>query len=306
MSNQQRLHALDTEAPLAELVGAIKRYGKTVALDGVHLDVRRGEVLAVLGPNGAGKSTAISLWLGLLQPDEGEARLMGRSPLDVESRRDVGVMMQEVALEPLLRVRELVDLAASYYPNPLSVDEALALTRTAGLGDKRYAKLSAGQKRQAQFAIAVVGRPRLLFLDEPTVGLDVQARETMWRAIRDLVARGSSVVLTTHYLDEAEALANRVVVLAKGRVIASGSVDEIRSIVSRTQISCASALSADEVRRWPSVLDASRDAQKLSITAVDGESVVRRLLAADEGLRHLEVRQAALADAFTELTKEAA
>ena len=306
MSNQQRLHALDAEVPLAELVGAVKRYGKTNALGGVDLEVRRGEVLALLGPNGAGKSTAISLWLGLLQADGGQARLMGRSPLDVESRREVGVMMQEVALEPLLRVRELVDLAASYYPDPLSVDETLALTRTTGLGDQRYAKLSGGQKRQAQFAIAVVGRPRLLFLDEPTVGLDVEARETMWRAIRDLVARGSSVVLTTHYLDEAEALADRVVVLAKGRVIASGSVDEIRSVVSRTQISCASALSADEVRRWPSVLEASRDAQKLTITAADGESVVRRLLAADHELSHLEVRPAALSEAFTELTKEAA
>jgi ABC-type multidrug transport system ATPase subunit len=306
MSNEQRLHALDAEAPLAELVGAIKRYGKTVALGGVDLDVRRGEVLALLGPNGAGKSTAISLWLGLLQPDEGQARLVGRSPLDVESRRHVGMMIQEVALEPLLRVRELVDLTASYYPSPLSVDETLALARATELADKPYAKLSAGQKRKAQFAIAVVGRPRLLFLDEPTVGLDVQAREAIWAAIRDLVARGSSVVLTTHYLEEAEALADRVVVLAKGRVIAHGSVDDIRSVVSRTQISCSSELCADDVRRWPSVVDASRDAQKLTVTAVDAESVVRRLLAADQDLRHLEVRPAALADAFTELTKEAA
>ena len=306
MSNQQRLHALDAATPLAELVGVVKRYGKTVALDGVDLEVRRGEVLALLGPNGAGKSTAISLWLGLLQADGGQARLMGRSPLDVESRREVGMMMQEVALEPLLRVRELVDLAASYYPRPMSVAETLALTRATDLGDKRYAKLSAGQKRKAQFAIAVVGRPKLLFLDEPTVGLDIEARAAMWSAIRDLVARGSSVVLTTHYLEEAEALADRVVVLTKGRVIASGSVDEIRSVVSRTQISCASALSADEVRRWPSVLEASRDAQKLTITAADGESVVRRLLAADHELSHLEVRPAALSEAFAELTKEAA
>jgi ABC-type multidrug transport system ATPase subunit len=231
---------------------------------------------------------------------------MGRSPLDVESRREVGVMMQEVALEPLLRVREVVDLAASYYPSPLTVDEALELTHTTALANRPYAKLSAGQKRQAQFAMAVVGRPKLLFLDEPTVGLDVQARETMWNAIRQLVACGSSVVLTTHYLEEAEALANRVVVLAKGRVIASGSVDEIRSVVSRTSIRCASALSADDVRRWPSVIDASRDERKLTITAVDAESVVRRLLASDQTLRQLEVRQAALAEAFTELTKEAA
>jgi ABC-type multidrug transport system ATPase subunit/peptidoglycan/LPS O-acetylase OafA/YrhL len=298
---------LSAEAePLAQLIGARKSYGKSQALDGVAIDVRRGELLALLGPNGAGKSTAISLWLGLLQADGGQVRLMGRSPLEVESRREIGVMMQEVALEPLLSVRELVELAASYYPRPLSVQETLELTGTTGLAGQRYAKLSAGQKRQAQFAMAVVGQPKLLFLDEPTVGLDVQAREHMWRAIRRLIAGGCSVVLTTHYLEEAEALADRVVVLAKGRVIASGSITEIRSIVSRTHISCTGALTAQDVRRWPGVLDATQDAHKLMITAVDAESVVRRLLAADASVRQLEVRQADLADAFTELTKQAA
>jgi ABC-type multidrug transport system ATPase subunit/peptidoglycan/LPS O-acetylase OafA/YrhL len=292
--------------PLAQLIGASKAYGKSLALDGVAIDVHPGELLALLGPNGAGKSTAISLWLGLLQADGGQVRLMGRSPLEVESRREIGVMMQEVALEPLLSVRELVELAASYYPRPLSVHETLELTGTTGLAGQRYAKLSAGQKRQAQFAMAVVGQPRLLFLDEPTVGLDVQAREHMWRAIRQLITAGCSVVLTTHYLEEAEALADRVVVLAKGKVIASGSVAEVRSIVSRTHISCTGALSAKEVRLWPGVLEATQDAHKLMITAVDAESVVRRLLAADPSVRQLEVRQADLADAFTELTKQAA
>jgi len=292
--------------PLAQLIGARKAYGKSQALDGIAIDVHRGELLALLGPNGAGKSTAISLWLGLLQADAGQVRLMGRSPLEVESRREIGVMMQEVALEPLLSVRELIELAASYYPQPLSVHETLELTGTTGLAGKHYAKLSAGQKRQAQFAMAVVGQPKLLFLDEPTVGLDVQAREHMWRTIRRLITGGCSVVLTTHYLEEAEALADRVVVLAKGRVIASGSVAEIRSIVSRTHISCTGALTAENVRLWPGVLEATRDAHKLMITAVDAESVVRRLLAADESVRQLEVRQADLADAFTELTKQAA
>jgi ABC-type multidrug transport system ATPase subunit/peptidoglycan/LPS O-acetylase OafA/YrhL len=292
--------------PLAQLIGARKSYGKSQALDNVSIDVRPGELLALLGPNGAGKSTAISLWLGLLQADGGQVRLMGRSPLEVESRREIGVMMQEVALEPLLSVRELVELAASYYPRPLSVQQTLELTGTTGLAAQRYAKLSAGQKRQAQFAMAVVGQPRLLFLDEPTVGLDVQAREHMWRAIRQLIAGGCSVVLTTHYLEEAEALADRVVVLAKGKVIASGSVAEVRSTVSRTHISCIGALTAEVVRLWPGVLDAIQDANKLMITAVDAESVVRRLLAADASVRQLEVRQADLADAFTELTKQAA
>ncbi|HEY6457380.1 MAG TPA: ATP-binding cassette domain-containing protein [Steroidobacteraceae bacterium] len=292
--------------PLAQLIGARKSYGKSPALDGVAIDVRRGELLALLGPNGAGKSTAISLWLGLLQADGGQVRLMGRSPFDVESRREIGVMMQEVALEPLLSVRELVELAASYYPRPLSVQETLELTGTCGLAGQRYAKLSAGQKRQAQFAMAVVGQPKLLFLDEPTVGLDVQAREHMWRAIRRLITGGCSVVLTTHYLEEAEALADRVVVLARGKVIASGSVAEVRSVVSRTHISCTGALTAKDVRLWPGVLEATQDAHKLTITAVDAESVVRRLLAADASVRQLEVRQADLAAAFTELTKQAA
>jgi ABC-type multidrug transport system ATPase subunit/peptidoglycan/LPS O-acetylase OafA/YrhL len=303
----QQTAPLSAEAePLAQLIGARKSYGKSHALDGVAIDVRRGELLALLGPNGAGKSTAISLWLGLLQADDGQVRLMGRSPLEVESRREIGVMMQEVALEPLLSVRELVELAASYYPRPLSVQETLELTGTTGLAGQRYAKLSAGQKRQAQFAMAVVGRPKLLFLDEPSVGLDVQAREHMWRAIRRLITGGCSVVLTTHYLEEAEALADRVVVLAKGRVIASGSVAEIRGIVSRTQITCTGALTAQDVRLWPGVLDATQDAHRLMITAVDAESVVRRLLASDASVRQLEVRQADLADAFTELTKQAA
>ena len=194
-----------------------KRYGKTVALAGLDLNVRRGELLALLGPNGAGKSTAISLWLGLLEPDAGNARLFGGSPLDVETRRRVGVMMQEVGLTPELRVRELVELTASYYPEPLSTQRDALAHAHRGAGRPSYAKLSAGQKRQVQFALAICGRPPLLFLDEPTVGLDVEARETMWRTIRALLAQGCSIVLTTHYLEEAEALADRVAVLANGR-----------------------------------------------------------------------------------------
>jgi ABC-type multidrug transport system ATPase subunit/peptidoglycan/LPS O-acetylase OafA/YrhL len=298
--------AHQTEAPLAELAGAAKRYGKTVALAGLDLDVRRGEVLAVLGPNGAGKSTAISLWLGLLQPDEGEVHLMGRSPLDVEARREVGLMLQEVVLPPTLRVCELVALTASNYPSPFSVREALELTGTTELADKFCGKLSAGQKRQVQFALAICGRPRLLFLDEPTVGLDVQARETMWSTTRRLIAHGCSIVLTTHYLEEAEALADRVAVLARGELIALGTVDEVRSIVSRKKITCSSALPVEGVRAWPGVVDATGDEHRMQITTADAEAVVRRLLAADHNLRNLEIQQAGLAEAFAELTKEAA
>ena len=291
---------------LAVLEDVHKRYGKTVALAGLSLDVRRGELLAVLGPNGAGKSTAISLWLGLLQPDAGRVRLLGGSPEDVETRRHIGVMMQEVGLTPELRVRELIELTAGYYPSPLSLPDTLALTRLEALADRPYARLSAGQKRQVQFALAICGRPALLFLDEPTVGLDVDARETMWRTIRELVSQGCSVVLTTHYLEEAEALADRVMVLANGRLIAGGTVAEIRSVVSRKQITCSTTLEPRDVERWPGVLAVTRGLRHLQITANDAEAVVRRLLAADERVGDLEVRQAGLAEAFTALTKEAA
>jgi ABC-type multidrug transport system ATPase subunit/peptidoglycan/LPS O-acetylase OafA/YrhL len=291
---------------LATLAGVHKRYGKTVALAGLDLDLGRGELLAVLGPNGAGKSTAISLWLGLLEPDAGQVRLLGRPPDEVESRRHVGVMMQEVGLTPELRVRELIELTASYYAEPWTTQQTLERTRIEALADRPYSKLSAGQKRQVQFALAICGRPPVLFLDEPTVGLDVEARETMWRTIREMVAQGCSIVLTTHYLEEAEALADRVAVVAGGRLIAAGTVDEIRSVVSRKQISCSTTLTADEVRAWPQVVAVDSRNRKLQLTVLDAETVLRRLLASDMSVRDVEVRQAGLAEAFVELTKEAA
>jgi ABC-type multidrug transport system ATPase subunit len=182
----------------------------------------------------------------------------------------------------------------------------MEITHTEALADRPYGKLSGGQKRQVQFAIALCGRPKLLFLDEPTVGLDVQAREIMWTTLRRLVNEGSSIVLTTHYLEEAEVLADRVAVLAKGRTIASGSVNEMRALVVRKHISCSTSLPIEQVRTWPDVESATRDQHGLHITAANAESVVRELLAADENLQDLEVRRAGLAEAFTELTQETA
>jgi ABC-2 type transport system ATP-binding protein len=282
---------------LAELRGVCKRFGKIQALDGLDLEVRPGELLALLGPNGAGKTTAISILLGLQRPDSGVAHLF--------DRRQVGVMMQEVGLAPELHVREHIDLIASYYPAPLPVAAVMETTRTTGIANRPYGKLSGGQKRQTQFAMAICGRPKLLFLDEPTVGLDVQARRTLWDTLGELVRAGTAIVLTTHYLEEAEALADRVAVLAKGRLIASGTVSEIRAVVGRKRISCASTLAVEQVARWPGVDSVDRDRRQLHITAGNAEDVVR-LLAADEQLEELEVRRAGLAEAFTELTQEVA
>jgi ABC-2 type transport system ATP-binding protein len=290
----------------AELSGVKKRFGKTVALDGLDLQVRPGELFSVLGPNGAGKSTAISLLLGLLKPDAGAARLFGLSSFRIEPRRQIGVMMQEVTLAPELLVREHIALVASYYPRPYSPTEAMELTNISTLASRPYGKLSAGQKRQVQFAMAVCGRPKLLFLDEPSVGLDIRAREMMWATLRQLVDNGSSIVLTTHYLEEAESLSNRVAVLNKGRLIASGTVNEIRALVVRKHITCSTALPPDQIAAWPDVESVTRDQQRLQISTSNSEAVVRRLLAADSNLQELEVRRAGLAEAFTELTQEAA
>ena len=291
---------------LAELSRVSKSFGTVVALDNFELQVRPAELLAVLGPNGAGKSTAISLMLGLHQPDSGSARLFGDSPLNVAARRKIGVMMQDVALAPELRVREHIELVGSYYPDPLSADDAMTLTGTSSLAARPYGKLSGGQKRQVQFAMAIVGCPKLLFLDEPTVGLDIHSRERMWAALRELVHQGVSIILTTHYLEEAEALSDRVVVLAKGRAIASGTVDELRSLVDRKRISCVTSLSPDLVTTWAGVQAVTLDRGRLQITASNADMVVRKLVLADADFRELEVHRAGLAEAFTELTQEAA
>jgi ABC-2 type transport system ATP-binding protein len=215
---------------LASLEGVRKRFGAVAALDGLNLEVRRGELLALLGSNGAGKTTAIALMLGLQQPDEGEVKLFGRSPREVEARRGIGVMMQEAAQAPELMLRELIEQVSGYYPAPRSVEDSIALAGVQAIANRRYGKLSGGQKRQAQFALAICGSPSLLFLDEPSANLDASVRHTLWAAVRKLVAAGTAVVLTTHYIEEAEALADRVVVLGGGRCIASGTAAEMRAV----------------------------------------------------------------------------
>jgi ABC-type multidrug transport system ATPase subunit/peptidoglycan/LPS O-acetylase OafA/YrhL len=292
--------------PIARLSDVKKTFGTIKALDGVSLEIRAGEILAVLGPNGAGKSTAIALLLGLQDPTEGHATLFDLSPHQLESRYSVGVMMQEAALAPELKVRELIALTASYYPNPYTVDEVLALTRTTAIADRQYQKLSGGQKRLAQFALALCGRPALLFLDEPTVGLDAAARDMLWSTLRQVVDQGTAVVLTTHYLEEAEALAHRVAVLARGRLIAEGSVDEVRSVVDRKRVRCLTSVPVEEVLRWPGVHSAVLKERRLEVVATDADGVVRRLFLIDQQMCDLEVQRAGLAEAFAELTREAA
>jgi ABC-2 type transport system ATP-binding protein len=230
--------------------------------------------------------------------------LFGRDPQHIDARRRIGVMLQSAFLPSTLRVSELLRLTMSYYPTPRALEQTAEI---AGIGDllsRRYAALSGGQQRRVQFALALCGRPELLFLDEPTVGMDIDARQKLWTAIRRLVAEGCAVVLTTHYLEEAEALAQRVVVLGKGRVLSEGSVDALRSRVALTRIRCISDLDADALSAWSNVSHVQRDGQHLHLHSDAPEKVLRRLLDADPALSELEVRRAGLAEAFTELTRD--
>ena len=293
----------DAGQVVAQLRGVRKQYDKTQALDGLDLQLRAGSVTSLLGANGAGKTTAVGLLLGLLAADEGSVQVFGQSPGVRAVRVRSGAMLQSAGIPERLKVGELLALARSYYPAPRSVADCVALAGLHGLLDRRYGQLSGGQQRRVQFALAICGNPRLLCLDEPTTGLDIEARQGLWKAIRELVADGSAVLLTTHYLEEAEMLSDHVAVLDRGRLVAEGSVSAIRAHVSRRRIRCASVLDAALVAAWPGVRDVEREGEVLRIVADAAEPVVRRLLDADAQLHDLEVQRAGLADAFLELTR---
>jgi len=295
-----------TTEVVARLENAGKRYGDVQALERVDLEIRRREVLAVLGPNGAGKTTAISLLLGLLRPDAGSATLFGEGPNSPSARRRIGAMLQTAGVPETLTTGELVSLFRSYYPQPRTVADIVELAGVGDLLGRRYGGLSGGQQRRVQFALSLAGRPEILFLDEPTTGLDIDARQTLWKTIRSLVAEGCAVVLTTHYLEEAEALADRVSVLARGHVVASGDVQQIRARVAQRRITCLSRLASEAIAAWPEVRSVVRDGGRIEIITDAAENVVRQLLFEDSALSELEVRRAGLAEAFVEITREVA
>jgi ABC-2 type transport system ATP-binding protein len=275
-------------------------------LDGLDLELRAGEVLAVLGPNGAGKTTAVRLLLGLRRPTGGSVQLFGVDPAShPETRQRVGVMLQISGVPETLKVREHLELFRSYYPRPLATDELVAAAGLAEIVDRKFGELSGGQRQRLLFALALAGDPDLLILDEPTVGLDVDSRRGLWREIRRAADGGRSVLLATHYLDEADALADRVAVLARGRRIAEGTPAEIRATVAGRKIRGRTTLSAAAVAvlaEWPGVTRAELTGDTLTILASQPEPVVARLLAKDPELSDLEVTGAGLEEAFLALT----
>lgn len=297
-----------TEALIINLQQLTKSYGDTKALDDVSLSLTSGELLCILGPNGAGKTTLISAILGLVGTNSGSISLFGQ--LQVSSQRSLairqrlGVMMQIGTLSANLTVVEQCDLFSSYYPNGHSAEELVALAGLQAQAGQRFGRLSGGQKQRLLFALALAAKPSLLFLDEPTLGLDVEARQQLWQQVRQLKASGTAIILTTHYLEEAEQLADRVLVLQHGRTIAEGSPADLKKLTQYKIIQCHSSLSDDQLLALPAVIKISRQQQQVLLHSHQTEQTVRALLNEDLQVSELEVKPVALEETFLQLTQK--
>ncbi|MGW0231699.1 ABC transporter ATP-binding protein [Actinopolymorpha singaporensis] len=288
------------------LSGLVKSYGDVHAVRGVDLDIAPGEVVALLGPNGAGKSTTVDMLLGLARPDQGTVALFGAEPRQAVAQGHVGAMLQAGSLLPDASVGELVAMFAALHRAPLPVEEALERAGIADLADRPTGKLSGGQAQRVRFALAVVPDPVLLVLDEPTVGMDVESRRAFWAAMRNLTAAGRTVLFATHYLDEADDYADRVVLMRSGRIIADGTAAAIKNQVSGRRIG-ARLPGADEarLRALPGVFDVAVRGDRVTLHCTDADAALRALLSAYEQARDLEVRSVDLEDAVVALTSAA-
>jgi ABC-2 type transport system ATP-binding protein len=263
-----------------------KSYGSIEAVRGIDISIDAGETVALLGPNGAGKSTTIDMILGLAEPDAGTVSVFGDAPTAAIDAGAVGAMLQTGALIRDLSVRELVEMVASLYPAPLPVQEALELTGLREIAAQRTQKLSGGQAQRVRFAVALVSDPKLLVLDEPTVAMDVEGRHSFWVTMRGLAARGRTVLFATHYLEEADAYADRAVLMAHGEVVADGPTNEIKAMVgSRTIRATLPGADLDVLRGLPGVSSAERRGEAVMLSCSDSDAAIRALLDAHREAR---------------------
>ena len=284
-----------------------KNYGRVPAVRGVDLHITPGETVALLGPNGAGKSTTLDMVLGLARPDRGRVSLFGMPPQEAVQAGAVGGMLQTGSLIGFVSVRELVAMVASLYPHPLDVDEVMRLTGTDDLARRPADKLSGGQSQRVRFALALVGNPELLVLDEPTAALDVEARRDFWSIMRGITNQGKTVIFATHYLEEADAYADRIVLMARGRVVADGSTASVKAMVGRRTVrATVPDAEVSIVSCLPGVSTAERRGSTVVLSCDDADDALKALLARYPGTRDIEVRGADLEDAFVELTADEA
>ncbi|WP_433411676.1 ABC transporter ATP-binding protein [Microtetraspora malaysiensis] len=289
----------------ASLTDVTKTFGVTRAADGLTLSIPRGQTVALLGPNGAGKSTAISMLLGLLPPDSGTASLFGGAPERAVRQGRVGAMPQEGGIIARVTVRELLTFVSRTYREPLPLDRILALAQLTALADRRVDRLSGGQAQRVRFAMAIAGDPELIVLDEPTAALDVEARRELWASMRGFAERGRTILFSTHYLDEADEQADRVIVINRGRVAADGTSTEIKRLVAVTTVRVTVSGDAAWLGRLPGVTGLEINGDRATLRSTDADATVAALAQAG-AVRDIEVTPADLEDAFVALTTAAA
>jgi ABC-2 type transport system ATP-binding protein len=279
--------------------------GPVRAVRGIDVAIAAGETVALLGPNGAGKSTTIDMLLGLQRPDAGSATVFGLAPEDAIAGGRIGAMLQVGGLLRDLKVREFLTMLASLYPQPLPADEVLALAGIEEIAERRTNKLSGGPTQRVRFAAGLVCDPDLLVLDEPTVGMDVEARHAFWTTVRAFAARGKTILFATHYLEEADSYADRAVLMAQGRVVADGPTTEIKAMVgSRTIRATLPGVPVEELAELPGVTGADRRGEAVVLVCTDSDEAIRALLDAYDDARDIEIRGAGLEEAFLQLTAE--
>ena len=281
--------------------------GPVHAVRGIDVTIARGETVALLGPNGAGKSTTIDMILGLAKPDDGGVEVLGRTPAEAVAAGLVGAMLQTGQLIRNLSVRELVAMTASLYPRPLAVDDVLELVGLKDVAKHRTQKLSGGETQRVRFAVALIGDPELMILDEPTVAMDVEGRRAFWLAMRRLAAEGRTLLFATHYLEEADANSDRAILLAQGHVVADGPTTEIKGRVgTRTIRATLPDVEPSELAALPGVESADRHGEAIAMVCSDSDQAIRALLQSHPEARDIEIVGAGLEDAFVRLTASSA
>ena len=296
-------HPTGTGPAAVELVGLTKAYGSVTALRGIDLRVATGEIVAVLGPNGAGKSTANEMILGLASPDSGTVSVFGERPSQAVRRGRVGAMLQGGALLFDATVNDVLRLMHGLQAHPLPLTEVIERADLGGFLRTKTEKLSGGQAQRLRYGLAIMPDPDLLILDEPTVAMDVEIRRAFWASMRHFTAGGRTVLFATHYLEEADAVADRIVVLAEGRIVADGTGASIREKVAGRRIGVAAAgIDPGEVAGWPGVVKVEPVGARLVIHAIDSDATLRRLLQHCPKLHDIEITAANLEDAFLALT----
>lgn len=279
-----------------------RKFGEKTALNSIDLSVSAAGVTALLGANGAGKTTLINCALGLCRPSSGSLSLFGKAPGLLATKRLIGVMLQDADLPDLLTAREHINLFSAYYPNPLSLDELISRCELSDFLNIRYKHLSGGQKRRVQFALSILGRPKMVFLDEPTTGLDIDARKVVWNTINELSETGTAVLLTTHYLEEADTLADHTIVMSQGSIIANDTTDNIRAAASGAVIRCETTADMPTIECLPEVRSIETSSRFVEILSSNASATLAGLLKIDPELKNLTVSKASLEDAFVQLT----